>query len=94
MPTPLSCITHPTHAGHGLLGERVAQQAGKVIARELCNGKLRTTRLGSIPEAEMHSIMLDAFRRGHESALCLYNDPPNSVEYPKGPGMCVCVALP
>lgn len=58
MPTPLSCITHPTHAGHGLLGERVAQQAGKVIARELCNGKLRTTRLGSIPEAEMHSIML------------------------------------
>ena len=52
--------------GHGILGDRLAKDAGKAMIRYLYNGCLRNKRLIKLPDSELKAEMTTAFRRGHQ----------------------------
>lgn len=67
--------------GHGMLGERVAEKAGDALVHDLCNNpKLRT--FSELSEDVVKALLKDSFRKSHDAALQVYDDPPETVFYP------------
>ena len=72
--------------GHGILGDRLAKDAGKAMIRYLYNGCLRNKRLQKLPDNDLKAEMTTAFRRGHMAACSHYQTPPKSIQFPRGKG--------
>ena len=69
--------------GHGILGDRMAKDAGKAMIRYLYNGPLRNKKLIKLPDPELKAEMSTAFRRGHMAACSHYQSPPKSIQFPR-----------
>mmetsp|Transcript_37336 Transcript_37336/g.83082 ORF Transcript_37336/g.83082 Transcript_37336/m.83082 type:complete len:363 (-) Transcript_37336:1554-2642(-) len=72
--------------GHGILGDKSANFAGKAIARALYSGALRNKNLSKLPQSELEVEMQAAFRKGHQAANSIYDCPPKAVTFPKASG--------
>lgn len=78
------CYVAAVLDGHGLLGEKAAQQAGKALVRDLCSSAVRGRALSSVLAGDWDGVMQEAFLKGHQAALAIYENPPKTVMYPKG----------
>eukprot|EP00878_Enallax_costatus_P026766 GHUV01028757.1.p1 GENE.GHUV01028757.1~~GHUV01028757.1.p1 ORF type:complete len:339 (+),score=67.78 GHUV01028757.1:166-1182(+) len=77
------CWLPPLYAGHGMLGELVAQHAGQVVVEDVCcRARKNGCNLLSQPLDRLESNLKAAFEKAHQACLSVYDDPPSSITYP------------